>query len=259
MNSVRQIRFLGTGTSQGVPVIGCDCEVCRSENPRDKRTRTSLLLELQGGEQIIIDTSIDFRQQCLDNNIRWLDAVLITHCHADHVFGLDDVRRFNHIQQSSIPCYAESKPAEELKRIFNYVFGGAPQEGGGLPKLELKVIDGEFEVCGLKIIPLRVWHGVVEVTAFRINNIAYLTDCNRIPEESFEQLEGLDVLILDALRHRKHPTHFNLEEAVETAKRIGARRTYFTHIDHELGYDIVNSSLPEGMELAYDGLVVLPV
>jgi len=254
MSTVKKITFLGTGTSHGIPVIACNCLVCKSENVNNRRSRASLLIELDNGQHILIDTSVDFRQQCLVNNIRHLEAILFTHCHADHVFGLDDVRRFNELQQDVIPCYAEANVVQELSRIFGYAFGEALQLGGGLPSLHLKTVDGPFEVLGLPIIPLKVKHGVADVTAYRFGNIAYITDCSFIPDESMEKLKGLDILILDALRQRKHSTHFNLEQALEASKLIGAKQTYFTHISHSLEHDETNRVLPDGIELAYDGL-----
>ena len=264
MTTVKKITFLGTGTSHGIPVIGCDCPVCRSKDPKDNRNRTSLLIEIQTNhnkypktKNIIIDTSTDLRQQCLQNNVRQLDAILFTHCHADHVFGLDDVRIFNKYQNSTIPCYAEKAVVEELKQVFKYIFEGAPQEGGGLPSLELNTISTDFQVQGLTIQPIRLMHGVVPITGYRFADIAYLTDCNSIPEESIAKLQGLDVLILDALRIRPHSTHFNLEQAVEVAKQIKAKQTYFTHIAHELPHAETNKQLPDGMQLAHDGLSIL--
>ena len=252
-NRIKQILFLGTGTSEGVPVIGCDCPVCVSDNPKNKRTRTSILLELSNGKNILIDTSIDLRQQCLTHQIRHIDAVLFTHCHADHVFGIDELRRFNKLQQAVIPCYAAPHTADEIKRIFQYIFGTAPQEGGGIPKLTLTDIAGAFECHGLPIMPIPLKHGRVEVTGFRFENIAYLTDCSAIPETSFELLKDVEILILDALRIRGHSTHFNLDQAIETAVRIGAPHTYFTHMAHDLEHEATNQQLPPRMRLAYDG------
>ena len=256
MSTVKKITFLGTGTSYGIPIIACDCAVCASENPKNKRLRSSLLIELDSGKNILIDTSVDFRQQCLDNNVRHLEAILFTHCHADHVFGLDDVRQFNELQHESIPCYAESNVVKELRRVFGYAFGEAVQIGGGLPRLDLNIIEGPFEVLGLQIIPLTVKHGVVDVTAYRFGHIAYVTDCSFIPDESMAKLEGVEILILDALRQRKHSTHFNIEEAVDVSKSLGAKQTYFTHISHSLDHDETNLILPPGVELAYDGLTL---
>ncbi|MFA5928047.1 MAG: MBL fold metallo-hydrolase [Candidatus Margulisiibacteriota bacterium] len=253
---IQKITFLGTGTSHGIPVIACDCAVCASTDPKDKRTRSSLLIELTNGKNILIDSSIDLRQQCLTNKIRHVEAVLFTHCHADHVFGLDDMRLFNWLQKEDIVCHASSEHCEELRRIFAYAFGGAVQQGGGLPQLDLRPIAGTFKVYGLPVIPFEVKHGISKVTAFRFENIAYITDCSFIPEENYELLKGLDILVLDALRHRKHPTHFNLEEAIAVARRIGAKQTYFTHIAHELGHEETNAKLPENMQLAYDGLAL---
>ena len=256
MSTAKKITFLGTGTSYGIPIIACDCKVCVSKNPKNTRLRSSLLIELDSGKNILIDTSVDFRQQCLNSNVLHLEAIMFTHCHADHVFGLDDVRQFNELQKEVIPCYAEENVVKELRRIFGYAFGEAVQRGGGLPRLELNSVEGPFDVLGLTVIPLTVKHGVVDVTAYRFDNIAYVTDCSYIPEESMSQLYGLDILILDALRQRKHSTHFNIEEALEVSKRLGAKQTYFTHISHSLEHDETNRMLPDGVELAYDGLVI---
>ncbi|MFH1429533.1 MAG: MBL fold metallo-hydrolase [Candidatus Margulisiibacteriota bacterium] len=257
MSEIKKVTFLGTGTSFGMPEINCDCRVCTSDNPKNTRSRCSILLELDNEKNIIVDTSIDFRQQCLKNKVKSIDAILITHCHADHVFGLDDTRKYHKLQKTEIPCYAEYNSAEELRRIFNYAFGAAKQTGGGVPGLDLKVIDGPFKACGLPIIPMTVMHGIVPITAFRLGNIAYVTDCSQIPEESYALLNGLDVLILDALRITPHPTHFNLEEAIEAAQRIGAKKTYFTHIAHQIEHEKVSRGLPDGIDLAYDGLVIV--
>jgi phosphoribosyl 1,2-cyclic phosphate phosphodiesterase len=260
-----RVTVLGSGTSHGVPAIGCDCAVCRSSDPKDHRTRPSILVQVEtpppspfagAVRSILVDTSTDLREQALRNDIRRVDAILFTHSHADHVFGLDDVRRYNQIQKAAIPCYADAETLENLRRMFAYVFAPPPQQGGGLPQLALFRIAGPFTLGGVEIVPVPVFHGRLPVLGFRIGSFAYLTDCNRIPEESFERLEGVRTLIIDALRHRPHSTHFSVSEATAVAARLGAERTWFTHICHDLPHAETCAQLPPGVELAYDGLVV---
>lgn len=253
-----KVTVLGSGTSHGVPSIGCDCAVCASTDPKDRRTRPSIYLE-SDRTRVLVDTSTDLRFQALANDIRRVDAILFTHSHADHVMGLDDVRRFNQMQGGAIPCYAGAETLASLRQMFGYVFNPPQQIGGGLPQLVLHEIDGPFAVGDLDVVPVPVWHGQLPVLGFRIGSFAYLTDCNRIPEESWPLLTcdgGVRTLILDALRRRPHSTHFSLSEACDVARRLGADRTYFTHICHDLGHEATNAQLPAGMELAYDGLVL---
>jgi phosphoribosyl 1,2-cyclic phosphate phosphodiesterase len=271
-----RVTVLGSGTSHGVPAIGCGCDVCRSADPRDHRTRPSILIDLSNGrdpapseddappfaravQSILVDTSTDLRAQALANDIRRVDAILFTHSHADHVFGLDDVRRFNQMQRAAIPCYADARTAADLRRMFAYVFGGALQKGGGVPELSLFHIGGPFLLGGVEIVPVPLCHGMLPVLGFRIGGFAYLTDCNRIPDESWPLLTGgggVHTLILDALRHRSHSTHFSVAEAVDAVRRLGAERAYFTHICHDLPHAATCAELPPGIELAYDGLVL---
>jgi phosphoribosyl 1,2-cyclic phosphate phosphodiesterase len=260
-----RVTVLGSGTSHGVPAIGCDCDVCRSSDPRDKRTRPSILIEMTGAGQspfaeavrsILVDTSTDLRTQALANDVRRVDAILFTHTHADHVFGIDEVRRFNQMQRTAIPCLADGDTVENLKRMFAYIFEPPKQRGGGLPQLSLFRIAGSFSLGGMEIVPVPVFHGVLPVLGFRVGSFAYLTDCNRVPDESVALLAGVRTLIIDALRHRPHSTHFSVSEATDMAARIGATRTYFTHICHDLGHAETCASLPPGVELAYDGLVL---
>ncbi|MGH9143816.1 MAG: MBL fold metallo-hydrolase [Vicinamibacterales bacterium] len=260
-----RITVLGSGTSHGVPAIGCDCAVCRSPDPRDRRTRPSILIEVTGDagsafagavRSILVDTSTDLRMQALANDVRRVDAILFTHTHADHVFGIDDVRRFNQMQRASIPCFADADTLANLRRMFAYIFEPPKQQGGGLPQLSLLRIAGPFSLGGVEIVPVPLFHGVLPVLGFRLGSFAYLTDCNRVPDESMALLGGVRTLIIDALRHRPHSTHFSVGEAIETAARIGAERTYFTHISHDLGHAATCASLPVGVELAYDGLVL---
>ena len=247
------ILFLGTGTSHGVPMINCDCDVCTSTDPRNRRTRASILVQTDEGN-ILVDTPPDFREQMLRHRPETLDAILFTHDHADHIFGLDDVRVFSD-RQGHIPCYAPPAAAASIRRAFQYIFS-FPDIGGGVPRIELHEIDGPFEVCGLRVVPIPIQHGRAEILGFRFGDFAYLTDCNGIPDSSMELLRDLDVLVLDALRPRPHPTHFSLSEAIEAAGRIKARRTLFTHITHNLDHEQTNADLPPGMELAHDGLVL---
>ena len=261
-----RVTVLGSGTSNGVPAIGCDCAVCRSTDPRDRRTRPSILIELNGAtgsspfardvRSILVDTSTDLRAQALANDVRRVDAILFTHTHADHVFGLDDVRRYNHLQQRAIPCFGAADTVRELRRMFAYVFEGARQKGGGLPQLSLFEIAGTFTLGGADIVPVPLLHGVLPVLGFRLGAFAYLTDCNRIPDGSWPLLEGVRTVIIDALRHRPHSTHFSVGEAIEVVQRLGAQRAYFTHICHDLPHAATCAALPPGIELAYDGLVL---
>jgi phosphoribosyl 1,2-cyclic phosphate phosphodiesterase len=262
-----KVTVLGSGTSHGVPAIGCDCDVCRSTDPKDRRTRPSILIQLgddagpeaafaRAVRSILVDTSTDLRMQALANNVRRVDAILFTHSHADHIFGLDDVRRYNQMQQSPIPCYADAETLASLKRMFAYVFSPPAQKGGGVPQLAIARIAGPFSLGGVEIVPVPLFHGRLPVLGFRIGSFAYLTDCNRIPDESWPLLDGVRTVILDALRHRPHSTHFSVGEAIEVVGRLRAERAYFTHICHDLGHAATNARLPPGVELAYDGLVL---
>jgi phosphoribosyl 1,2-cyclic phosphate phosphodiesterase len=250
-----RLTILGSGTSHGVPMIACHCPVCTSPDPKDKRTRTSVLFSYDG-HHVLVDTSPEFRLQCLANNVERVDAVLYTHAHADHVAGLDDIRRFNTWGGPPLPIYANAATLGRLRKMFDYAFSFDPDYPSAKPNLEPISVQGPFELFGRRVIPVPYAHGPTEVLGFRIGDTAYCPDCSAMPASSRALLAGLDVLILDALRRRPHPTHFNLEQAVAEALRIGARRTYFTHIAHELGHAATNAELPSGMELAYDGLVV---
>jgi phosphoribosyl 1,2-cyclic phosphate phosphodiesterase len=251
-----RLTFLGSGTSHGVPMIGCECDVCRSKDPRDTRTRPSVYLEVEGGPSLLVDTSTDLRHQALAWGVRRVDAILMTHSHADHVMGMDEVRRFNVLNGGPIPVFASPATARELKRIFQYVFEPPPQKGGGIPQIDLAEIDGPFHVGGLAVRPVPLLHGQLPILGFRFGSLAYLTDASTIPDEAWPLLEGLEVLVLNALRHRAHPTHFSLSEAVAVAERLQPRQTFFTHICHDLPHETTNRSLPTGMALAHDGLRV---
>ena len=252
-----RVTFLGTGTSQGVPVIACECAVCRSSDPRDKRLRPSIHLDVPGRASLIVDTTPDFRQQALTHGIRRLDAVLFTHAHADHILGFDDLRAFNMKQGESIPCYANGFCLDILRRTFYYAFDGLPRLGGGVPQVIAHEVAVEpFTVKGIRIIPVPLWHGRMPILGFRFGTFAYLTDCNRIPDESWPLVAGVDTLVIDGLRDEPHTTHFTVTEAVEAIARIAPRRAFLTHMTHDLGYADTNARLPAGIELAYDGLTL---
>lgn len=249
-----RVTFLGTGTSTGVPVPTCDCAVCTSADPRDRRLRPSILLEWEGAS-VLVDTSTDLRQQALDHRLMRLDAVLYTHAHADHIFGLDELRMYNWRRGGAMPVYGSATTLAAIRRTFWYVFEDV-EAGGGKPLLEMHEVHGPFELAGRRIVPVPLHHGRLPILGYRIGGFAYLTDVSEIPDGSYALLRGLDVLVLSALRHRPHPTHFHLARAIDEARRIGATRTLFTHIAHELSHGAVAATLPPGLELAHDGLVV---
>ena len=255
-SSFVRVLFLGTGTSHGVPMIGCDCDVCRSTDPRDKRLRPSIFFEMDDGLRVLVDTTPDLRAQALRADIRQVDAILFTHSHADHVMGLDEVRRYNMLRRMPMPIYGDENTLRELRRTFAYVFESNAPKGGGVPDLRLFPLAGRFCLGRQEVQPVPIRHGPWDILGFRVGRFAYLTDCNGIPDASLEMLRGLDCLVLDALRHRPHPTHFTLAEAVAMAGRVGASRTYFTHIAHELGHAATCDALPPGMALAHDGLTI---
>lgn len=250
-----KIRFLGTGTSQGIPVIACECAVCRSSNSMDKRLRSSVLIEEQG-KTFVIDTGPDFRQQMLREKVKKLDFLLFTHAHKDHTAGLDDIRSFNWLTKKPMDIYAEQPVLDHLRIEFSYAF--AEQKYPGIPDMLLHPVTTEpFDVQGIQIIPVRGIHMHLPVLGFRIGNFAYLTDVNFVPENELSKLEGLDVLVVNALRKKKHVSHFNLEEALAFAKKVKAGKTLLTHISHLMGFhEEVNRELPSGISLAHDGLVL---
>ena len=254
-----KLTFLGTGTSVGVPMIGCACETCSSNDARDKRLRTGLMIEHEG-KTVVVDISTDFRQQALRAGLTKLDALLITHCHADHVFGLDDIRPIN-FTHGAINTYASDSTWSQIRRVFYYIFE-AKHVGGGLPQITAHTILNyeSFDVCGLRVTPLPVIHGKGEVTAFRFSNgqadFAFVTDCNEISAQSLEHLKGLDLLILDALRFKPHPTHLHLEQSLAYIAQVQPRRTLLTHMSHDIKHSEASRSLPSNVELAYDELEV---
>jgi phosphoribosyl 1,2-cyclic phosphate phosphodiesterase len=210
---------------------------------------------MTSGVRVLVDTTPDLRSQALAYDLDRVDAILFTHCHADHVMGLDEVRRFNVLQQAAIPCYGDARTLKELRRTFAYIFDAA-DEGGGIPRLHLYPVGGPFSIGDETFTPVPVWHGRREILGFRVRDFAYLTDCSGIPDDSWPLLEGIDTLAIDALRHRPHPTHFTVEQALAVSARLGPRRTWLTHICHDLPHAATNAALPQGVELAYDGLVI---
>lgn len=250
-----ELTFLGTGTSNGIPVIGCECDVCRSTDVRDRRSRTSAVVRIDG-RTILIDAATELRLQALDAGLSRIDAVLFTHAHADHTGGFDDLRRFNELGQAHLPVYAGAETAAILRERFAYAFEDAFPFYGGKPDLLLHEVAGPFELFGQSIVPVPVTHGRMTVFGYRIGDLAYVTDAKTIPESSLALLEGLDVLVLNALRERPHPTHLSLAEAVATIERLRPREAYLVHLSHELGHQQATAHLPRGVSIAYDGLTV---
>ncbi|MCD6526504.1 MAG: GPMC system MBL fold metallohydrolase [Desulfuromonas sp.] len=249
------LTILGSGTSTGVPVIGCDCPVCASINPKNRRMRCSALLAW-GEYRILIDTATDLRQQALTCNLRRVDAVLYTHSHADHVHGIDDLRCFNALSGRDIPVHGASWMIERLLTSFPYVFSDQYSSSSFRPKLTPVVVSEPFELFGRQVQPIFLHHGCEEVVGYRVGTLAYLTDCNRIPVKAMEQLQHLDVLVIDGLRFRDHPTHFTIDQAIAVAEQLQAKRVILTHLSHDVDYGRDSDKLPEHVEFAYDGLSV---
>lgn len=247
--------MLGSGTSVGVPTIGCHCDVCESTDPRDQRLRPSILVSYEG-RNVLIDTTPDLRTQALRAHMEHLDAVIFTHSHADHMMGLDDVRPFNFRQKGQIPIFASPETMAAIQRGFAYIFDGGTKDSN-VPKIDARVISGApFDLWGMEFLPVPVLHGRLMIYGFRFGNAAYLTDHSEIPETSLDLLHGLDVLFLDALRYKPHPTHSTVERSSRTVEKLAPRRTYFTHICHDLGHARAESLLPPHIRLAYDGLEI---
>ena len=251
-----KLTFLGTGTSTGVPSIGCECETCTSDDSRDKRLRVSILIE-HAGQTVLVDTSSDFRQQALRHGLKRLDVVLITHCHADHIFGLDDIRPLN-FRHGALGVYANERAWPDIRRIFKYIFEPT-YFGGGLPQVIPHTVFAGAPFClgrDLTVTPLEVLHGRLAVIAYRFNDFAYAADLSEIPPQTIEALRGLDVLVLDCLRFKEHPTHLWLDKALDYIAELKPRRTYFTHMAHDVKHARDAGLLPDGVEWAYDGLVI---
>ncbi len=248
-----RVIFLGTGTSRGIPTVGCDCKVCTSPNPKNKRLRSSILIESEAN--IVIDTSVDFRTQMLQHNVKRVDAVLYTHAHVDHILGLDDVYPFNLWSKRTTRLYASPATLKELKITFRHLFKGEFQSG--VPCVELIPIEENIRIADLEFEPVEVLHGDLPVLGFRVGRFAYVTDVRFIPEKSLGQLEGLDYLVLDGLRYESHPKHFSLSEAAEMAQKLGAKQTFLIHMNHDVDHDEGNAFLPESVRLAYDGQILV--
>jgi len=248
-----QLIVLGSGTSMGVPTIGCECRVCRSQDPHDKRTRPSILLAYDG-RFVLIDTTPDFREQAIRERLMRLDAVVYTHPHADHILGLDDLRPLSfHRDGGRIPLYADQHTAEVIRSVFRYIFD-SDYKYGGLAQVEMHEIDGPFELFGVRFEPITVLHGDAEINGFRFGSAAYLTDFSAIPESSMAALENLDILFLDALRHKPHPTHSTVENSLRIVERLKPKRAFFTHICHDLLHEETNATFPPHVRLSHDGL-----
>lgn len=249
-----KITFLGTGTSYGVPMIGCECRVCKSDNPKNFRTRSSIIIA-EEGRNILIDAATELRIQCLKNKVKNLDAVLLTHSHADHVLGLDDLRHFNRKQKTHIPVYGSQSTVNRIYQMFSYAFRET-SSNGSKPKVTLIPINGKLNISGLEITPVDVMHGEEKVTAYRFDKFAYVTDVSQIPQDSMDKLMGLDLLIIDALRIIPHEKHFSIDQAISMVSVLKPKQTFFTHIAHDIEHEETDNSLPSGIRLAYDGLSV---
>ncbi len=257
-----QLTILGSGTSTGVPIPTCKCSVCRSKEPKNHRLRASAWLSYKG-RSILIDTSTDLRQQALTQKIERVDAVLYTHPHTDHIHGIDELRCFNFSQKETIPLYGNSWTCEELRHRFGYIFDPGPVEGGGIPQLELHQFDPTaysirkpLRIKGVPILPLQLQHGSRECIGYRIESVAYVTDCSYIPEKTLDQMKGLKALVLDCVRPAPHRTHLNLDRALEVISKLKPRKTFLTHLGHEFDHKTWSKKLPKGVALAYDGLKI---
>lgn len=255
INSMTRLTFLGTGTSQGVPIIGCKCKVCTSQNPKDKRLRSSVLIEHKN-KKILIDAGPDFRQQLLRENIENLDAIILTHEHKDHTGGLDDVRAINYLQKKALPIYCEKRVEESLHKEYSYAFDKIKYPG--VPEFDIKTINNApFQIDDINVIPIRVYHYKLPILGFRIGNITYITDANKIEKEEMKKIIGSEIFVINTVRKQKHLSHFSLPEAIEVAKKINSKATYLTHLSHQIGtHNHLTSILPEGIYASYDGLSV---
>jgi phosphoribosyl 1,2-cyclic phosphate phosphodiesterase len=251
-----RITVLGSGTSSGVPTVGCSCPTCTSPDPRDKRLRTSIWVQCRG-TSVVVDTSNDFRTQCLRAGIDRLDGVLYTHHHFDHIAGFDDIRAFNFVQRRPMSVYAMPETLATVRRIFEYAFRASGPGESSAPVVDVhEILDDPFTIGAIPFQPLELYHGRMRVNGYRIGSFAYCTDCNLLSDSARELLRGIDVLILDGLRYTSHPTHFTIDEAIAVARELGAGQTYLTHIAHDVRHEEGNAGLPNGIELAYDGLEI---
>ena len=256
MSDRLRVTFLGTGTSVGIPVITCECAVCKSDDLRNQRLRASVLLDWEGPEgpvRVLVDTATDFRQQALRSGIDRVDAVIYTHCHADHILGLDELRIFNFVYRKSIPLYADPTTLSVLRRVFSYAFD---PEAIGVPQLELEPLGDRVTLFGVNVEAIPLGHGRGTTQAFRIGDFAYATDCNKISDEAAERLQGLDVLVLDTLRRKPHRSHFGVEQALAEVERLRPKRTYLTHLSHDLEHAALEEELPPHVRVAYDQMVI---
>lgn len=249
-----QITFLGTGTSHGVPVIACDCEVCQSDNPKNKRMRTSLYVKSKK-YNLLIDTPPEMRLELIENNIKEVNSVLMTHAHADHIMGFDDIRALNWFQGKEMPVYGDQKTLNHIRKVFPYIFA-EENTGGGIPQVVLKEVEAEFTFADLNIKAVPIYHGSNLILGYRINNFAYLTDCSSIPESSYKMLAGIEYAAIDSLRFKEHPTHMSVDQAVELVEKLNLKKGYLTHISHRLDHDKLIDYLPENVRPAYDGLKI---
>jgi len=254
--SAGEVIILGSGTSHGVPMVGCRCPVCQSTNPKNQRTRSSILVKAPEGN-FIVDTTPEMRMQLVREKVDLVHAAVFTHCHADHIFGLDDLRQFGFLLDRDIPLHCEPMVEEQLRQAFSYAFRppADPKRRGAIPRFEMRSMSLEpFDLLGVQVQPLRLMHGSLPIVGFRVGQLAYCTDVSEIPDETWPLLEGIDVLVIDALRFRPHPTHFNIEQAVQVAERLQPKQTWLTHICHDIEHETVDRELPDGVNLAYDGL-----